>query len=413
MMNAPRSYQPYRRRVRKRLRSAPLEHIASASELAWIALATLAIGACVQENTDWQTTSPGSAEASLKELYDGHFLVGAALNVAQFSGQDEAGAATVKAQFNAVTPENALKWSQIHPEPDTYAFEAPDRFVAFGEENGMFIVGHTLIWHRQTPAWVFEDEGGNPLGRDALLDRMRDHIHTVVGRYRGRIHGWDVVNEALNEDGTFRQTPWMRLLGEDYVVKAFEFAHEADPDAELYYNDYALENAPKRDGAIALVERLLDRGAPITGVGLQGHNTLTWPTIEQQETTIEAFHGLGLDVMITELDLDVLPRPTDEQIAEVSEGAELGEELDPYPEGLPDSVQRALADRYAELFRVYLEHRNAVTRVTFWGVTDGDSWRNHWPVRGRTNYPLLFDRRHRPKPAFDAVARVAAESNDR
>lgn len=377
------------------------------------AIASVFIGlACGQRPDDPQTGSPESGEPSLEERYDGIFLVGAALNVAQFSGEDEAGAAIVRAQFNSITPENALKWSQIHPEPDTYAFEASDRFVDFGEEHDMFIVGHTLIWHRQTPDWVFEDESGNPLGREALLERMREHIHTVVGRYRGRIHGWDVVNEALSEDGSFRQTPWMRILGEDYVVKAFELAHEADPDAELYYNDYALENAPKRNGAIALVERLLERGIPITGVGLQGHNTLTWPTIEQQEATIEAFQDLGVDVMITELDIDVLPRPADPEVDDISESGELRAELDPYVEGLPDSVQRALADRYAELFRVYLEHRDAITRVTFWGVADGDSWRNHWPVRGRTNYPLLFDRQHRPKPAFEAVVRVATESDD-
>jgi len=231
------------------------------------------------------------------------------------------------------------------------------------------------------------------VSRDTLLARLRDHIHTVVGRYRGRIKGWDVVNEALNDDGTLRQTPWLAGLGEDYIAQAFRFAHEADPDAELYYNDYSLENAPKRRGALDLVRRLRDEGVPIAGVGLQGHDRMDWPTPAQQDSTIAAFAALGVHVMITELDIDVLPP-----------------DLNPYPDSLPDSVQAALAGRYAALFAVYLRHADAITRVTFWGVSDGDSWLNNWPVRGRRNYPLLFDRLHRPKPAFDAVIGVARQA---
>jgi len=219
----------------------------------------------------------------------------------------------------------------------------------------------------------------------------------VVGRFRGRIRGWDVVNEALNEDGTLRPTPWLTIIGADYLAQAFRFAHEADPDAELYYNDYALENAPKRRGALELVRRLRAEGVPLTGVGLQGHNRMDWPTPAQQDTTIAAFATLGVRVMITELDIDPLPRP----------GEASPTDLNPYRDALPDSVQRALAQRYAELFAVYLRHAHDISRVTFWGVADGDSWLNNRPVRGRTSYPLLFDRQRRPKPAFDAVIGVA------
>ena len=222
-----------------------------------------------------------------------------------------------------------------------------------------------------------------------------DLIRTVVGRFRGRIRGWDVVNEALNDDGTLRRTPWLTILGEDYLAQAFRFAHEADPDAELYYNDYALENAAKRRGALELVRRLRAQGVPVTGVGLQGHNRMDWPTLAQQDSAIVAFAALGVRVMITELDIDVLPRPG-ESVAD----------LNPYRAGLPDSVQRALAQRYVDLFTVYLRHAGDISRVTFWGVADGDSWLNNWPVPGRTNYPLLFDRQRRPKPAFDAVIGV-------
>jgi endo-1,4-beta-xylanase len=348
-------------------------------------------------------------QATLKEAFKDAFLIGAALNRAQFYEEDARGAALVKTHFNSITPENALKWESVHPRPDGYDFEAPDRYVAFGEKNGMFIVGHTLVWHNQTPRWVFQDEAGNPVSRDTLLARMRDHIHTVVGRYKGRIKGWDVVNEALNEDGTMRQTLWMKIIGEDYLAKAFEFAHEADPQCELYYNDYSLENEAKRTGAVQLIKKLKAQGVPVYGVGLQGHNNLEWPTVEQQDATIAAFAALGVKVMITELDIDVLPRATRDQGAEITQSAEARERLNPYTTGLPDSVQQALAKRYADLFSVYLKHRGVVTRVTFWGVADGDSWKNNWPVRGRTNYPLLFDRNGQPKPAFHAVIQVAGQ----
>src|SRR5215471_677457 len=182
----------------------------------------------------------------LKESFKGIFLVGAALNRVQFSEENARGADIVKAHFNTISPENVLKWEPVHPAPDRYAFEDADRYVAFGEKNNMFIIGHTLVWHNQTPKWVFQDGQGNPILKDALLQRMHDHIQTVVGRYKGRIKGWDVVNEALNEDGTMRKSPWYNIIGDDYIVKAFQFAHDADPAAELYYNDYNLENAAKR-----------------------------------------------------------------------------------------------------------------------------------------------------------------------
>ena len=366
------------------------------------------LGAACEQSTpggaDARVADPASvAEATLKEAFRGHFLVGAALNGRQFTGADPRGPGIIDRQFNTITPENILKWQLIHPEPDRYAFEGPDRYVAFGEERGMFIVGHTLVWHNQTPRWVFEDESGNAVSRDTLIARMRDHIHAVVGRYRGRIHGWDVVNEALNEDGTLRESPWMQIIGEDYLVLAFQFAHEADPDAELYYNDYALPNAAKRDGAVRLIRRLQAAGVPVTGIGMQAHYGLADPPVAQVDSAIAAFAALGIDVMITELDIDVLPEVTREVWAEVADDPVRRAEFDPYTDGLPDEVHRQLAARYADLFRVFVRHSDHIPRVTFWGVTDGDSWKNNWPVRGRKNYPLLFGRDGLPKPAFDAV----------
>src|SRR5437773_4789953 len=373
-----------------------------------VLLAAVAIG-CARV----RPVAVGRAPRTLRTAFEGAFLVGAALNVAQFSGRDTAGAALVRAQFNAITPENVLKWQSVHPRPGVYDFATADQYVAFGERDGMFIVGHTLVWHQQTPRWVFQDSSGNPVSRDTLLARLRDHIHTVVGRYRGRIRGWDVVNEALNEDGTLRRTPWLAILGDDYLASAYRFAREADPDAELYYNDYSLENAPKRRGAVQLVTRLRDHGVPITAVGLQGHNRMDWPSPAQEDSTIDAFAGAGFRVMITELDVDVLPRATRAPGADLADTTASRSALNPFVNALPDSLQRALARRYAELFGSYLRHRETVARVTFWGVTDRDSWLNNWPVRGRTNYPLLFDRDGRPKPAFAAVVEAAPPKEGR
>ena len=258
------------------------------------------------------TTSPGQTEPALKDVFKKDFLIGAAINESHSSepANGNCEVALIKKHFNSISPENVLKWGSIHPAPDHYNFGPADRYVEFGVKNGMFIIGHVLVWHNQTPAWVFKDEQVNPPSRDALLQRMHDHIFTVVSRYKGKIGGWDVVNEAVDEDGTLRQSPWLKIIGEDYLLKAYQFAHEADPNAQLYYNEYSLENAPKRAGAIALIKKLQAQGAPIAGIGLQGHYKMEWPAPGDVDATIEALGKLGLKVMITELDVDVLPPVT-------------------------------------------------------------------------------------------------------
>jgi endo-1,4-beta-xylanase len=348
-----------------------------------------------------------SAAPTLKDAYQGLFRIGAALNPAQFEERDSITGPIIVAQFNQISPENALKWQSVHPSTDTYTFDEADKYVAFGEKHKMFILGHCLVWHSQVPRSVFEDAEGKPLTRDALLERMHDHIRTVVGRYKGRIGGWDVVNEALNEDGTMRQSQWYKIIGDDFILKAFQFAHEADPNAELYYNDYSLENEAKRKGAIELMRKLKAAGAPITGIGLQGHLHLDTPDAKTEAATIEAFAALGLKVNISELDVDILPRTTRSDSADVSTTAAGTAQSNPYVNGLPEEMQQALAKRYAELFEVFVQHHTSMGRVTLWGVTDGNSWLNNFPTRGRTNYPLLFDREGKPKPAFEAVLRAA------
>jgi endo-1,4-beta-xylanase len=344
----------------------------------------------------------------LKEAFKDYFLIGAAINRAQIYEEDKIGAGIVKTQFNTISPENVLKWGAIHPAPNRYDFAAADRYVEFGEKNKMVVIGHTLVWHNQTPDWVFKDREGEFVSRDELLKRMREHIHAVVGRYKGRIKGWDVVNEALNEDGSLRQTRWLKIIGDDYIAKAFQYAREADPNAELYYNDYSLENSSKRKGAIALMKKLLAEGVPIAAIGLQNHNSLNFPSLEQESTTIADFAKLGLKVNITELDVNVLPDPKGFEGAETTQKFGLDEKLNPYKNGLPAEMQNKLAQRYAELFSIFLKHRADIARVTFWNVTDADSWLNNFPIRGRTNYPLLFDRTGQTKTAFDAVIGRAA-----
>lgn len=347
-------------------------------------------------------------QPALKELFEDDFHIGVALNLNQISGNEPQAMALVKKHFNSISPEDVLKWGEVHPEPDRYHFEPVDYFVALGEKNKMFVIGHTLVWHHQTPAGVFHDASGHPVDRAALLKRMRDHIATVVGRYRGRIHGWDVVNEAIDDDGRMRKSMWLEVIGEDYVRKAFEYARAADPDAALYYNDYSLDDPVKRDGAVRLIRDLQSRGVRVDGIGIQGHWGLDYPErLDDLEQSIRAFSDLGMDVMITELDVSVLPFPDKQRGADVSLNFELKEELNPYPEVLPDSMQKKLADRYSEFFQIFHKHRDKISRVTIWGIHDGQSWLNHWPIKGRTNYPLLFDRECKAKPAFGAVVKTA------
>lgn len=355
----------------------------------------------------WALGAGAATEPTLKEAFAKDFKIGAAINTEQIEGKDARGDTVIEEQFNTITAENALKWGPIHPKPEEYNFATADAYVAFGEKYKMWIVGHCLVWHAQTPNWVFEDAQGKPASREALLERMHEHIKTVVGRYKGKIAGWDVVNEALNDDGTLRESPWMKIIGEEYIAKAFQYAHEADPGAELYYNDFDLEIPAKRKGALALLKKLRAAGVPVKAVGLQGHVSLGWPSASDESETIEDFAKEGWRVNITELDVDVLPKVKRELMADVAKSIEATPELNPYANGLPAKEQEDLAKRYAELFEVFLKHKETIGRVTFWCVTDGDSWLNNWPVRGRTSYPLLFDREGKPKPAYAAVIRVA------
>ncbi len=348
--------------------------------------------------------STAAAEPTLREVFKDDFTVGVALNSRQVSGRNEKAAELAGKQFNSITAENDMKWQLVHPEPDRYRFEAADAYFEFAKKHDMEVIGHTLVWHSQTPRWVFQGADGGDPTREELLERMKEHIFKVAGRYKGRVKGWDVVNEALSDGGEdiLRDSPWRRIIGDDFIDHAFRFAREADPQAELYYNDYNLEIPRKRDNCVKLVKGMLERGVPIDGIGTQSHFQLGFPPLGDIEKTIVEFSKLGMKVMVTELDVDVLPRnrPGVADIGSREQGA------NPYTDGLPDEMQKKLAERYADIFEIYLKHRKHVTRVTFWGLDDRQSWLNGFPVRGRTNHPLLFDRQLNPKPAFTAVVKL-------
>ena len=335
---------------------------------------------------------------SLKKAFSSDFLIGAAVNDQFINESDSMALALVQREYSTISPENVMKWMYIQPGPDTFNFETSDKYVALGKKQGQFTVGHTLVWHSQIAEYM------NKVADSATMaSYLQMHINTIVSRYKGKIDAWDVVNEALNEDGSLRESLFLKVLGEDYIPMAFNVAEKADPDVQLLYNDYNLYKPEKRAGVIAIVKQLKEKGIKIDGVGMQGHWSLTGPSLEDIENSIIAFSALGVKVSITELDITVLPNPRDLEGAEVGQNFEGSPLINPYPQSLPDSVQVQLAKRYQDIFKLFLKHKDKIERVTFWGVNDGESWLNNWPIKNRTNYPLLFDREYQPKVAYDSI----------
>lgn len=339
---------------------------------------------------------------SLKETFKNDFLIGTAINTPQIEEKDTASARLIAQQFNAVTPENIMKAEIIQPGWDKYDFTLADKLVAYAKKKNLKVNAHTLIWHSQLPAFMYHMQSA-----DSVREYFESHIATVAGRYDGKVYSWDVVNEALNEDGTLRNSIFLQKLGPDYIVEAFRLAQKAAPNTKLYYNDYNIEQPAKRAGAIALIKKIQATGVRIDGVGIQGHWKTNSVPMADIEESIKDFSALGIEVMFTELDLGVLPNPWDNTTADVGATAKGDSTINPYKNGLPDSVAQTQAKAYADLFSLFFKYKNNVSRVTFWGVNDGQSWLNGWPIRGRTNYPLLFDRNFQPKQAFYSVIATA------
>src|ERR1022692_1174540 len=403
-----------------------------------------------------RATAQAADKPTLKDAYKDHFYIGVAINrtiamndsvradnVNRTSERVDKDIALVKEQFNQISPENDLKWALIHPREgaDGYDFGPADAYVNFGLSNHMYIVGHTLVWHGQTPRWVFQGTnlpsgmtntlspspsaphapgtngvGGRRFGRgfgggfggfnmndphasrEELLRRMHDHIFKVVGRYKGKIKVWDVVNEALSDGGTniLRNSPWSQIIGPDFIAKAFEYAHEADPDAILRYNDYSLENPEKRHKLIALIKSLQERHVPVMAIGSQNHVSVSSPSFEAEDQSLTELETLGLPIHITEFDVNGA------QGGQRDNGADVANNAATTQGGLVSDANQRLANQYSNLFKVFLKHSKSVKVVTMWGVNDAVSWR----ANGK---PLLFDDNDQPKPAFDAVVRAATE----
>ncbi len=351
-------------------------------------------------------TSRKNKDIGLKDALKGKFLIGVAMNSDQITGKDTLADKLIIKHFNSIVTENCMKSGSLQPKEGEFNFTLSDQFVKFGEQHKMYIVGHCLIWHSQTPRWFFVDDKGNTVTKEVLIERMRKHITTVVSRYKGRVNCWDVVNEAINDDGTWRNSPFYKIIGKGFIKLAFQFAHEADPKADLDYNDYSMYREGRRNAVVNMIKELKADGVKITAIGMQGHLGIDNLPIAELEKSIDAFAAQGVKVMFTELDINALPTPGNRGGADVSLNIQFNTKINPYPNGLPDSIATILHNRYADLFRMFLKHKGQISRVNMWGLTDGQSWLNGWPVRGRTNYPLLFDRDYKPKPIVETISKM-------
>ena len=347
---------------------------------------------------------------SLKKYYISLFNIGAAINKDIILGLDMESKHIVESQFNSITPENSLKWMFIQPSPNSFNFKDADKYVNIGLKNNMHIVGHVLVWHSQLPDFMQKIES-----KSEMNNHFESHINTVVSRYKGKIDAWDVVNEAFNDDGSLRESIFYNLLGNNYIEKAFKLAHDADPKAYLIYNDYNLYKTKKRGGVIRMVKGMKSKGIKIDGVGVQAHWSLNHPSLDEIEQIILDISKLGVDVLFTELDISVLPNPWELVGAEVNQNFSKFEgdpKMNPYKEKLPKSIQNKLAKRYKDIFKLFIKHSDKISRVTFWGVMDKHSWLNDWPIKGRINYPLLFDRKYQAKKAHKALIELGSINND-
>ena len=349
-----------------------------------------------------QTTSAQDSTASLKEIFKDDFLIGTAMDAAQIEEQDSVANHLIKQQFNAVTPENCMKAEVIEPSWNNFNFDLADKLVSYAANNNIKINAHNMIWHSQLPLFM-----RNMQSTDSVKQYFEHHITTVAQHYDGKVYSWDVVNEALNEDGTLRKDIFLDKLGDNYIVEAFRLAQKASSNSKLYYNDYNIEQPAKRAGAIAIIKKIQAAGVRIDGVGIQGHWRYNNVPMADIEESIKEFSALGIEVMFTELDLGVLRNPWDNATADVNAVAKGDSTMNPYANGLPDSVEQVQSKAYADLFKLFLKYKENISRITFWGVNDAQSWLNDWPIHGRTNYPLLFDRNFKPKPAFYSVIETA------
>ncbi len=345
------------------------------------------------------------AQKTLAEATKGKFLFGVAVNMQQVNGVNPIESELIAKEFSTVVAENCMKPQPTQPEEGKFFWDDADKFVAFGEKNKQVVTGHCLMWHSQIGRWMFVDANGKDVAPEVLKERMRKHIHEVVGRYKGRVKGWDVVNEAFEDNGEYRKSKFFQILGKDFIKYAFQYAHEADPNAELYYNDYNVETAAKCDAIVQLVKDLKAAGCRIDAVGSQSHMHMVNPTLADIETSFKKLKAAGVKIMITEWDISILPSPYDG--ANISTSFQYSKEMDPYREGVPEAAQQQWNKRMLDVFELFLKYQDDITRVTLWGLNDAGTWLNGFPIRGRMDYPLLFDRNNKRKPVVDEMIKLA------
>lgn len=335
----------------------------------------------------------------LKDYYKDYFPIGAAVTPRSLQGEDSA---LIVNHFSSITAENAMKMGPLHPRENEYYWKDADAIAAFAKEHRLKMRGHTLCWHAQAPSWMFKTEKGDTVTKEVLLQRLKDHITTVVNRYKDKVYGWDVVNEVIDDRDSifYRNSAWYRICGEDFIAKAFEYAHAADPKAILFYNDYNTENPKKREKIYRMVKKLKESGIPIHAVGLQGHWSINNPSQEELEKSIQQFSSLGLQVQVTELDVSVYAGRQGGQLIN-------GQQRDTASTFTPEMEQRQ-REKYKMMFEVFRKYRNQLTGVTFWNLSDRYSWLDG---RGRKNYPLLFDRNRQPKKAYWDVVSFGGDVN--
>lgn len=335
-----------------------------------------------------QTTAINNNKG-LKDYYKDYFTIGVAVSPRALN-TDEAG--LILEQFNSMTAENAMKMGPIHPKENEYNWAGGDSIAAFAKRNNLKLRGHTLCWHNQTPSWFFKDEEGKQVSKEVLLQRLKEHITTVVTRYKDVIYAWDVVNEVISDkpEEFYRNSLFYQICGDEFIAKAFQWAHEADPKALLFYNDYNEINPGKREKIIKMVKDLQAKGVPIHGVGLQGHWAINEPSKEQLEKTLEDFSKLGLTLQVTELDISVYPKEHNARDRKASD----------YDTVFTAEKELQQIEVYKYCFELLRKYRKHVSSVTFWNISDRSSWLDNFPVRGRKDYPLLFDRELKPKKAY-------------
>ena len=334
-------------------------------------------------------TNSSLTNNGLKDYYSNYFPIGVAVAPRNLKSDE---VPLILSQFNSLTPENAMKMGPIHPKENQYYWADADSIVAFAQIHGLRVRGHCLCWHNQAPGWLFKDSSGKNVTKEVLLQRLKVHITTVVNRYKGKIYAWDVVNEAISDDSAqyLRNSLWYQICGEEYIARAFEYAHEADPDALLFYNDYNEINSVKREKMYRLVKSLKDAGVPIGGIGLQGHWAINEPSKAQLDSTIKKFSNLGVKIQITELDISVYPK---EHNARERKPVDADTTFNEEKENKQIEV-------YKNCFELFRKYKDVISGITFWNVSDKRSWLDNFPVRGRKDYPLLFDKNLKPKKAF-------------